>query len=495
MANSLPIQPMPEFSPDADIGASLASRWKTWLTEFEMFQTASGITDAKRQRALLLYQAGARVREIFNQLADTGEDKDYETAKNKLTEFFEPQKNRRYEVYCFRQAAQEPTETLDQFHTRLRTLSKNCEFKELEFEIEQQIIIGGKSSKIRKRALRDPKYDLAAMLLDGRRDEISKYQSKDIEAKESPHVEEAKKLTKKRETNVQAQTRPKSSCWNCGGTFPHRGQCPAKGKTCNNCGQENHFSKVCKEKRQKAQPNNANPKFRKSKKAVQPIHLAESSDSESSDSGDYLYAMASKSQSKTPKAFITVQGHKFPITVDTGASINVLDQSTFRKMKGVKLERTKTKAFAYNTDTPVEFIGKFEALVETKKHYTIATFYVTKDQDSGCLLSAESAQDLKLISLHLNKVTSLEQQEVQTVNIDTKDKKIRDIVNKHVKVFTEIGKFKDHCITLNIDKEVIPVAQPQRRIPYHIRGKVEKAVEKLQAQGLIEKVPADRPTD
>ena len=496
MANSLPIQPMPEFSPDADIGASLASRWKTWLTEFEMFLTASGITDTKRQRALLLYQAGARVGEIFNQLADTGEDKGYDTAKTKLSEFFEPQKNRRYEVYCFRQATQETAETLDQFHTRLRTLSKNCEFKELDFEIEQQIIIGGKSSKIRKRALRDPKYDLAAMLLDGRRDEISKYQSKDIESKETPHAEEANQITKKREPSVPAQTRPKSSCWNCGGLFPHRGQCPAKGKTCNNCGQENHFSKVCKEKRQKGQTHNAKPTFRRGKKPVQPLSRAESSsDSESSDSDDYVYAVGTKSKSTTPKAFITVQGHKFPITVDTGASINVLDQETFSKMKGVKLERTKTKAFAYNADTPVEFIGKYEALVETKKHYTIATFYVTKGHDSGCLLSSESAQDLKLISLHLNKVTQQKKQEVQTVNIDTKDEKIRDIVNKHPEVFTGIGKFKDHCITLNVDKEVIPVAQPQRRIPYHIRGKVEKAVEKLQAQGLIEKVPADQPTD
>ena len=79
----------------------------------------------------------------FNQLADTREDKDYEKAKDKLSALFEPQKNRRYEVYCFRQAAQETAETLDQFHTRLRTLSKNCEFKELDFEIEQKIIIGG----------------------------------------------------------------------------------------------------------------------------------------------------------------------------------------------------------------------------------------------------------------------------------------------------------------------------------------------------------------
>ena len=114
----------------------------------------------------------------------------------------------------------------------------------------------------------------------------------------------------------------------------------------------------------------------------------------------------------------------------------------------------RPKVFDFNVR--VEFIGKFEA-----KHYTIATFYVTKDQDSGCLLSAESAQDLKLISFHLNKVTTPEKQEVQTVNIDTKDEKIRGIVDRHTEVFMIIGKFKDHCITLNIDKEVIPVAQPQ----------------------------------
>ena len=103
--------------------------------------------------------------------------------------YFQPQKNLRYEVYCFRQATQDATETLDQFHTRVRTLSKNCDFSELEFEIEQQILIGGKSSKLRRHTLRDPTFDLTAMLLDGRRDEIGSYQSKDIEGKDSSAAE------------------------------------------------------------------------------------------------------------------------------------------------------------------------------------------------------------------------------------------------------------------------------------------------------------------
>ena len=119
-----------------------------------MFTVAAGIADNTRKRALLLYKAGPRVREIFGQLENTGEASAYDTTKDKLTAYFEPQKNRRYDVYCFRKAHQEPTETLDQYHTRLRTLALPCEFGDnLKFELEQQIFIGGTSSRLRKQAL------------------------------------------------------------------------------------------------------------------------------------------------------------------------------------------------------------------------------------------------------------------------------------------------------------------------------------------------------
>ena len=89
---SVRIQPVPQFNPDTEIGASLATRW---LDDFDMFLLASGVTDKKQKRALLLYQAGSRVREIFRQLQYTGNHNDYDTATTKLKEYVEPQKNRR----------------------------------------------------------------------------------------------------------------------------------------------------------------------------------------------------------------------------------------------------------------------------------------------------------------------------------------------------------------------------------------------------------------
>ena len=88
------VQPMPPFDPDVDIGQNIAPRWKIWIKDFKTYLVANGITDKKRQPELLLYQAGPRVRPIFRQLPDTGEDDDIDTEIEKLNSYFEPQKHR-----------------------------------------------------------------------------------------------------------------------------------------------------------------------------------------------------------------------------------------------------------------------------------------------------------------------------------------------------------------------------------------------------------------
>ena len=75
---------------------------------------------------MLLYQVGTETQEIFEMLANTGED--YDTAKTKLDEYFSPKKNVTYEIFQFRQATQQAGESVGQFATRLRKLTANCGF-------------------------------------------------------------------------------------------------------------------------------------------------------------------------------------------------------------------------------------------------------------------------------------------------------------------------------------------------------------------------------
>ena len=60
---------------------------------------------------------------------------------------------------------------------------------------------------------------------------------------------------------------------------------------------------------------------------------------------------------KAPKVNVKVCEHSFKATVDTAATINVVDQDTFAQIKGPKLKPTNIKAFAYTATKPVKFVG------------------------------------------------------------------------------------------------------------------------------------------
>ena len=97
----------------------------------------------------------------------------------------------------------------------------------------------------------------------------------------------------------------------------------------------------------------------------------------------------------------------------------------------------------------------------------MATFYFAETTNSGNLISANTAEELCHVSYRLNNVTG------------AKDCQLHTILNRHSKVFHGLGKQEQKKIKLNIDKNKTPRAQPRRRIPYHIRQKVQDAMEQL----------------
>ena len=111
----------------------------------------------------------------------------------------------------------------------------------------------------------------------------------------------------------------------------------------------------------------------------------------------------------------------------------------------------------------------------------IATFYVAKGESCGNVLSLNTAQELGLVSIHVDKLA-------------TKDRALETILQKNNEVFSGLGKLNGEKIKLDIDQTKIPKAQPQRRIPYHIREKVKTALTELENQEIIEKVPENEAT-
>ena len=165
MATRVDLPPMPQFDPVSD-RSSLSEQWKAWTKWFETYLVATNITDEGQKRAMLLYQAGPDTQDIFDTLTETGTD--YATAKAKLNEYFSPKKNVSYEVFQFHQTTQQPTESVEQFATRLRKLSLNCEFHDVDSEIKSAIIQNCTSKRLRRFALRENELTLDALLTKAR---------------------------------------------------------------------------------------------------------------------------------------------------------------------------------------------------------------------------------------------------------------------------------------------------------------------------------------
>ena len=136
-------------------------------------------------------------------------------------------------------------------------------------------------------------------------------------------------------------------------------------------------------------------------------------------------------KSKSPMASIIIQGMKVQFVIDTGASVNIIDEKTFLMLKArPNLEKVTSSLFAYGADHPIKLTGKFQTAAESKNNIVYATFHIATG-NHGCLLSYQTAPELNLIRVDVNSVNA-----VQPITVD-------DLVKSHPALFNGIGKLKN----------------------------------------------------
>src|SRR5664279_1488695 len=198
------------------------------------------VTNNNRKKALLLHLAGDAVFDIFEGLvlSDIADDADpavtnaYTVAKGALDSHFNPKKNVKFERYTFRSSKQQSGEGIDAYHARLRSLSKYCEFPNVDAEIKSHVIQTCKSSRLRRRALTDAALTLQQLIDLGRSMEMSERHTKLIEGGPSDavvdntSVAQVNRMHERGSGNWRATTRAPSAsavCRNCGKSYPHPG--------------------------------------------------------------------------------------------------------------------------------------------------------------------------------------------------------------------------------------------------------------------------------
>ena len=494
----------PPFDVESD-RTTVGPRWTKWILKLETYMAAFNITNGDRMKAMLLHFAGDEVFDIASTLTitpraadptnNTPAESSYEATKRTLNEYFCPTNNREFNIYLFRQSKQANDESIDQFYSRLKKMSLGCDFANVEGEIKSQVIQGCKSGKLRLSALQDPTLTLSRILEKERTQELTKLQAESIEQRAPPPSEAATNHIKthhKKNWHKSGQTRGGSNpsrefknkfkrkdrkqCLFCGGDFHEDiNSCPARGKKCNFCGNLNHFANHCikKQYRQKRQQQNN----KASTNSMATKSQDEKSSDESSDGEGLaysIYSMKQRGQPGLPRIAIKVNGEKVIFILDSGSTATIIDRETYKLIGEPSLRRTSMKIYAYKAEKPVELMGELEATLTAgnKNRSTIEKIYVTADGDQEGILSYKAAVRLKLIRLDA---------EVQTIN------KIEELKPK------PIGKIRGVQVKLHIDPDIKPVALPHRRIPYHLREKVEEEIKRLEELEIIEKVSGPTP--
>ena len=184
---------------------------------------------------------------------------------------------------------------------------------------------------------------------------------------------------------------------------------------------------------------------------------------------------------------VTVQvgGVDLKRLIDSGANSNIIDVGTWEqlKVKGVKCESQAAtpdkKLYPYASSQPLPVKGSFKCTVSVCDRSTKAEVLVIKGRGMS-LLGKITATELGVLKVGINiamvtsKADSLKQQHQQQVS-------------------EGVGKLKNKQISLVIDPTVKPIAQPYRKIPFNLRGKIRDKTAELLDIGIIEPVEGPAP--
>lgn len=468
--------------------------WQKWLRSFETMIRASRIDDENWKKDLLLHYAGSSVQQLFDTLPElagvelrgplmniehyTPNMTSYEEARARLNEFFLPKENSTYERHLLRQMKQRSGESIDGFTIRLRVQAERCGFGDrMEENIKDQIIQNCQSATLRRDLLKRGDASLEEILSVAKIFETVAQQEKSFVSGETskPIVNEINKIETKFYKRKRFDESTQFECHRCGysGHLARDASCPAKGKSCNKCGGKDHFAKKCRKNKQLTrigakrwignQRNNGNQEnFTEQGPTKDDSNTVKHVVDENA---EYVFNVTTCDSDGEVQC--EIGGVVTSAVIDSGSKYNLLSKQDWEKLKSNKVivsnqRRESTKTFQAYGGQPLPLLGVFTALVKLGNACQLAEFFVIQG-NGKILIGRETAMSMGVL-------------------------KIGVPVNEVSTECNKLGTIKGIIVDIPIRTDVVPVVQPYRRIPVALEKMVDKKIDELLSQGVIEPV-------
>ena len=442
--------------------------WSTYTQRLGYYFAANGVTDAGKKRSILLAYCGEATLQLIQSLTDHDPDtKTFEELCELVKTHHEPVPSPIVQRFKFNTRTRAQGETVAAYVAALRELAKHCQYgASLQEMLRDRLVCGVNYEAIQKRLLseKDLTYEKA----------YSVAQAIEVAEKDTKHLKSgatgtAQQILYHGKGGKVCKFPPpgtgQKTCYRCGGNHLAPA-CKHKDTECNFCKKKGHLARVCRSKKRHED------ETKETKKPPQKKNLFVSEDTE----GVYdLYTIRDETDEPTR---LTVYLNEFPIEMilDTGASLSIINQATFHELQqhspDVLLTPSTARLQTY-TGEPILILG----FTQLSVRYGTAEAYLPVQVVDGVgpnLMGRDWLSNLKVTGGRVNLV---------------EHDQLKEVLDKHEAVFDgSLGCLKGVKVDLIVDDKVKPKFLKPRTVPFTLRDKVEKELNRLEQQGIISPV-------
>ena len=119
-------------------------------------------------------------------------------------------------------------------------------------------------------------------------------------------------------------------------------------------------------------------------------------------------------------------------------------------------------------------------------------WYIIKEPCES-ILSGTKASQLNIVQFNRKPEVLMPIRMIKLENAELK-KNLQEIIASKASVFEGIGKLRNHLVKLPANPTIKPVAEPPRRIPYHLKSRIDETIADMMKQDVIEELPAGKQT-
>ena len=308
--------------------------WVQYVERMEHYFSANEIEDDDQERDIFLSVCGKNIYKLIMDLLAPVKPgtKSLADLTKLVKDHRDPVPSEIVQRYKFNSRTRHTDESVRTFIAALRNLSEHCNYGDtLNAMLRDQLVVGIKNDRIHIRLLAEPSLTFDKALEIATAMETAEKNAQDIQASGiNATVPKPVNKVSKMSTRNNLPKFKQGDCYRCGGNHK-AAQCKFKDAKCHICKKKGHIAEKCRNKSMSGDLSESRKEFKSNSKTQSRAHFMEEDETSESDNEIYSVFQLGNKSNDAYKVQINMNGHEIVMEIDTGASVSILSEDTYKE--------------------------------------------------------------------------------------------------------------------------------------------------------------------